>query len=108
MGYNFPNWTPYNLVSYLYQEMLKRNITVEQMSPNQLKLKKGGLLLWEEDATLTVYNRGGYIELLISSSEARSFLTGGLIGRREAIKARKTLIDNIISILGRPAYIRET
>ena len=40
MGYNFPNWTPYNLVSYLYQEMLKRNITVEQIGPNQLKIKK--------------------------------------------------------------------
>lgn len=83
MGYRFEGWTPLNLISYLRQEFLKRNLNVEQTNSNSLKIKKGDLLLWEGFATVTAYNRGEYIELLISSSETRSFLTGGLIGRKK-------------------------
>ena len=107
MGYMVPGWTPRNLVSYLYQEFLKRGIQVEQTSLASFRLKKGGLILWEGYAEVSAYQRGNYIELLISSSEMRSSFTGGLIGWSKAKKAREIMMNTILSILGQPAYMQK-
>ncbi len=107
MGYYLPQWTPYNVISYLYQNLLSRGVNVEQTSPMSIRVKRGALLLWEGYAEVRAYQAGQYIELEISSSETRSFVTGGLIGRSRAKAARKDLINAIVSILGQPAYTRE-
>ncbi|MCD6357938.1 MAG: hypothetical protein J7L75_05125 [Thermoproteales archaeon] len=75
------------------------------MSPTSIRVKRGALLLWEGHAEITAYRRGNFIELAISSSELRSFLTGGLIGRSRAA-AREQLQQAVITILGPPAYAR--
>jgi len=66
------------------------------------KYQAEALLLWEGHAEITAYRRGNFIELAISSSELRSFLTGGLIGRSRAAAAREQLQQAVITILAPP------
>ena len=105
--YNLPGWTPYHVVGAIRQSLIQRGVKFEQPNPLSIKVKKGGLILWEGDATLNVYQQGQYIVVELSSSETRSFLTGGLLGRSQAVKARKIMEEILFQTLGQPAYVTE-
>jgi len=76
LGYNLPGWTPEQVIGYIYQALAAQGARVEPLSPTSIRVKRGALLLWEGHAEITAYRRGNFIELAISSSELRSFLTG--------------------------------
>jgi len=107
LWYQLPGWTPGYVISSIAQVLYQRGINFEQLGPYTIKIKKGGLILWEGDATITVYQQGAYIIVELSSSETRSFLTGGLIGRSKAKEAKKVMEEVLYSVLGRPTYIQK-
>ncbi len=108
LWFRLPGWSPQQAAYAVYRALVGAGKGgVEYMHPATVKVKRGGLLLWEGEATITAYQQGEYIGLRLDTSETRSFLTGGLLGRSKAKKAEKELLEAIYRALGRPISISE-
>lgn len=108
LWYYLPGWTPQQAAWRVYEYIRSMGEgRAEFVQPATVKLKRGALLLWEGEARITAFQNGDYIGFRLDTSAARSFLTGGLIGRSQAIKAEKTLMGYVQAAMGQPVQVSE-
>ncbi|GEM_PF-1915107 len=106
--YYLPGWTPRQAAWRVYEYIRSTGEgRVEFMQPATIVLKRGALILWEGEARITALQHGDYIGFRLEASGRRSFLTGGIIGRRQAKKAEEALARYVEASMGQPVQVSE-